>query len=78
MPSFQYDKESNIMSIRFSPAKSVDSDVHKNIVIDYDRKGGVVNIDIMDVNIDDFVRVEQYAALHERQSQKRQSDRSSF
>ncbi len=53
----KYDKESNILSIRLGNAKSVDSDIQKNVVIDYANDGSVVGIDIMGFSLDDFQRV---------------------
>ncbi len=45
-----YDKNSHTMSIRIKRSKSVDSDVQDNIVIDYDKSGNIVNIEIMNVS----------------------------
>ncbi|MBW6441235.1 DUF2283 domain-containing protein [Patescibacteria group bacterium] len=54
MPKINYDQEAGILSIKISNKKSVDSDVQKNIVIDYDKDGDVAKIDIMNVNLNDF------------------------
>ena len=53
-PKIKYDKKSNILSIRLSRKKSVDSDIKGNIVIDYDKNGEIVNIEIMKINFDEF------------------------
>lgn len=55
MAKVTYDKESNIMSIRLKNAKSVDSDVKGNCVLDYDAKGKVVNIEILDFNLEEAI-----------------------
>ena len=56
MPKYTYDPEVKILSIRFKDGKSVDSDMKDNVVLDYDQKGHLVNIDIMGVNIEDIVK----------------------
>lgn len=56
-PKITYDPESRILSLRLSNARSVDSDVHDNIVIDYDARGNPVNIEIMDCALSEFRRV---------------------
>ena len=64
-PKIHYDKKSNILSIRLSKKKSVDSDIKDNIVIDYDEKGEIVNIDIMNINLREFIRVRELTPLRE-------------
>lgn len=49
-----YDKEAKILSFRLSPKKSVDSEVEDNVVIDRDKSGTIVNIDILDVGMREF------------------------
>lgn len=56
MPKYTYDPEVKILSIRFKEGKSVDSDMKDNVVLDYDQKGHLVNIDIMGVNIEDLIK----------------------
>ncbi len=51
MPEITYDPEVQILSIRLSDDKIVDSDLEGDFVIDYDAKGNIVNIDIMDFNL---------------------------
>jgi len=55
-PQIKYDEEAKILSIRISHDKSVDSDVHGNVVMDYEKKGQLVNLDIMEVTLDEFKR----------------------
>jgi len=64
-PKIHYDKKSNILSIRLSRKKSVDSDIKDNIVIDYDEKGEIVNIDIMKINLREFIGVKKLTPLRE-------------
>ena len=58
MVKIAYDKKSRILSLRLSRSKSVDSDVQDNVVIDRDKKGNVVNVEIMDVDMGEFIRVQ--------------------
>ena len=64
-PKIKYDKESNILSIRLSEKKSVDSDIKDNIVIDYDEKGEIVNIEIMKINLNEFAKAKKLIPLRE-------------
>lgn len=57
MAKIKYDKETKILSIRLSTKRSVDSDTKGNIVIDYDKDGDIVNIDIMKISIDEFSKI---------------------
>ncbi len=57
MPKIQYNPEVKILNIRFFDKKSVDSDVKDNVVLDYDRQGHIVNIDVLNVNIEDVLKV---------------------
>ena len=61
---FTFDQKSGVYYIQLSSKKVVDSDVKKNLVIDYDRDGEVVGIEILPFdtqgklekkNISDFV-----------------------
>ena len=56
-PQIKYDSKVNILSIRFSQKKSVDSEVKDNVVIDYDEKGDIVNLEIMKVNLREFSKI---------------------
>lgn len=60
MPTFTYDKNSEILTLRLSKKKSVDSDVQDNVVIDYDKDGSVVNLDIMNFSINEFMKAEPF------------------
>jgi len=56
-PQIQYDQKVNILKIRLSNKKSVDSDVRDNIVVDYDKNSEIVNIEIMNVNLNEFSKI---------------------
>jgi uncharacterized protein YuzE len=64
-PKIKYDPKSNILSIRLSKKKSVDSDIKGNIVIDYDEDGEIVNIEIMKINLEEFGQIKQLIPLKE-------------
>lgn len=55
-----YDKETKILSIRLGGGKSADSDARGNVVVDYDKSGKIVNIEIMNVNLEEFRKVDDY------------------
>lgn len=54
LPKISYDKESEVMLIEIKNGKSVDSDIHGNIVIDYDRKGDAMRVNFYGFNFDSF------------------------
>ena len=60
MQKLEYDPEVKILKIRFQRGKSVDSDIIGNLVLDYNKKGDLVNVDIMDVNLEDFIGIADY------------------
>ena len=53
-PKIQYDKESEVLSLSVSKAKSVDSDIRGNVVIDYDKKGAAVRVNVYNFNLGAF------------------------
>jgi len=57
MPKIEYDPQARILSIRFMDKKSVDSDIKDNVVLDYDENGHLVNLDVMEINLEDLVRL---------------------
>lgn len=59
MAKIKYDKETKILSIRLSDKRSVDSDAKNNIVIDYDKEGDIVNIEIMKISLEEFSKVKE-------------------
>ena len=67
-PKIQFHKKENILSIRFNNNKSVDSDIHDNVVVDYDKNGQLVNLDIMNISLSDFVKAKNLNKLKVRQT----------
>ena len=49
-----YDKESQVLSWQLSNAKSVDSDIQANVVIDYAKSGKIVRINFYDFDFENF------------------------
>ncbi|MDD3861295.1 MAG: DUF2283 domain-containing protein [Candidatus Gracilibacteria bacterium] len=56
MPKINYDADVKILSVRLSKNKIVDSDMKDNCVIDYDKDGNIVNIDLMGVNLENLLK----------------------
>lgn len=54
MTKIHYDPDVKILSILLLNKKSVDSDVHNNVVLDYDKDGNIVNVDILEVELEDI------------------------
>lgn len=49
-----FDKGAQVLSLKLGRFRSSDSDIQNNIVIDYDKNGKVVRIDIHDFSFEDF------------------------
>lgn len=49
-----YDKESEVFSVEMKKAKSIDSDILGNVVIDYDKKGKVVRVNFYNFDFSAF------------------------
>lgn len=49
-----YDRKSGVLSVEVGHGKSVDSDIQGNMVLDYDKKGNVVRINLYDFSFDAF------------------------
>lgn len=62
-PQVSYDPDAKILSIRLSSLRSVDSDAKGNVVLDYDAKGNLVNVDIMKVSLNEFGRTPTFSGL---------------
>ncbi len=60
MTKIKYNRKEKILSIRLSNKPSVDSDIKENVVIDYDKNGAIVNLDIMSVNLEEFSKMKDY------------------
>lgn len=55
-PKISYDKQSKALSIKLDRAKSVDSDINGNVVVDYDKNGRIICINIYNLDFDSFRR----------------------
>lgn len=53
-PKISYDKESRVLSIEVQKSRSVDSDIHGNVVIDYDKRGNIVRISFYHFDFSSF------------------------
>lgn len=53
----EYDRESRVLSIEMRGGKSIDSDIHDNLVIDYDKAGRVVRVNLYGVDFSAFREV---------------------
>lgn len=49
-----YDHKSRALSVEVGRGKSADSDINGNIVLDYDKKGNIVRINLYDFSFDAF------------------------
>ncbi|MCK9186113.1 DUF2283 domain-containing protein [Candidatus Gracilibacteria bacterium] len=53
MAKITYDEKINALNIKLKEGKVSDSDIQKNCVIDYDKDGQVLNIEVLDINIEE-------------------------
>ena len=53
-PKISYDQKAKVLRIQLRPGRSSDSDIERNTVIDYDKRGKVINIEIMSFALDEF------------------------
>ena len=65
MYKIAYDPEVKILKIRLKPGKSVDSDIKGNVILDYDKSGNLVKLEVMDVNLEEV--------MHKSTSKKRRA-----
>ena len=49
-----YDKNGQVLSLELGREKSVDSDIQDNVVLDYDKKGKIVRINLYDFSFEQF------------------------
>lgn len=54
VPKISYNQESNVLSIEVKKVKSVDSDIHGNLVVDYDKDGNITRINLYGFNLESF------------------------
>ena len=59
-PQIKYDEDANIISIRISGKKSIDSEIKGNVVVDYDKNNEIVNIEIMKINMSEFAKIQKF------------------
>ncbi len=55
MAEVTYDSDVKILSIRLRRAKVFDTDVQEDCIIDYDKNGNVINIDVTKVNLGEIL-----------------------
>ncbi len=55
-PKISYDKESKVLMVELKPAKSADSDIHGNVVIDYNKKGEAIRVNFYQFNFEEFAK----------------------
>ena len=53
-PKIEYDRENQILSLKVGGGRSVDSDIRGNVVIDYDKKGLAVGVNVYNFSFDAF------------------------
>lgn len=63
-PKVFYNNKVKILSIRLKPGRSIDSDIRNNVVFDYDKKGNIVNIDVMMFNLEALARKTGAKKMH--------------
>lgn len=65
-----YNKESGVLSIEMKRVKSVDSNIQRNVVIDYDRKGDIVRINLYQFSFAAFRRARKFIRNFARSSRQ--------
>ncbi len=58
MQKIEYDPEGRILKIRFHRGKTVDSEIKGNLVLDYDKDGKLVKVDVMEIDLEDFIGID--------------------
>ena len=53
-PKIIYDAASKVLSVEIEKKKSMDSDIQGNVVIDYDKQGKIIRINLYDFSFDSF------------------------
>ena len=56
MADISYDPEVKILSIKLSDNKIADSDMEDHCVIDYDKDGKIVRIDVLEANLEKLIK----------------------
>jgi len=56
MADISYDPEVKILSIKMSDNKIADSDMEDHCVIDYDKDGKIVKIEVLEANLEKLLK----------------------
>jgi uncharacterized protein YuzE len=56
MADIDYDPEVKILSIKMSDNKIADSDMEDHCVIDYDKDGKIVKIEVLEANLEKLLK----------------------
>lgn len=56
MADISYDPEVKILSIKMSDNKIADSDTEDHCVIDYDKDGKIVKIEVLEANLEKLLK----------------------
>ncbi len=59
MCKIECDQESKVLMLTLKKGKSVDSEVKGNVVLDFDPKGELVRLEVMDVNLEAFLKAKE-------------------
>lgn len=59
MAKVYYDPEVKILNIQVKKGKIIDSDMQGNCVIDYDKNGNIVNIEVLEINIEEILKAKK-------------------
>jgi len=59
MAKIEYDEDVNILNIRLKDTKVVDTDTRGNCILDFDARGDVVNIEVLDYNLEDVLSLKK-------------------
>lgn len=57
MAQISYNPEVKILSIKLSDNKIADSDMEDHCVVDYDKNGKIVNIDVMEADLGKLIKI---------------------
>lgn len=59
MAKVYYDPEVKILNISIKKGKIIDSDMQGNCVIDYDKNGDIVNIEVLEINLEEILKAKK-------------------
>ncbi len=55
MTDITYDPDARILNIHLMDGKVHDTDVQKNCIIDYDKKGRILNIEVTEIDFEEML-----------------------